>query len=317
MSDLLMGIDMIILAVADVYYNDYFPSFSTNWRNGPLCKLASCLSILSSEASVFLITLITFDRFIGVTFPFARIKLKRKSAWACVTFIWITCIIFSVVPVQLSEKASELLEVSEVCVGVPIVRRPVVVVNTEVAEIVSTDVEVNYSFQTTGSVSSSAVYFGSPNSGTFDLKYKEKLSYSLYSTSLLIGNKLATYFSIVIFIGVNLTCFVFIAVMYIGMYTAARKSAKNVGRNHSNSNEEIRMTVKMSAIVLTDFFTWVPLTIACILVQANYIEIHPVVYAWTVAFIIPINSAINPFLYTLITLIQNKNSDSFRGHTTK
>ena len=67
------------------------------------------------------------------------------------------------------------------------------------------------------------------------------------------------------------------------------------------------MAIKMSAIVFTDFMTWVPLIIVCILVQFQLITVDPLVYVWTVAFIIPINSAINPFLYTFITLIQDRN----------
>ena len=60
------------------------------------------------------------------------------------------------------------------------------------------------------------------------------------------------------------------------------------------------MGAKMSVVVFTDFFTWVPLVIVCILVQSRMISVDPVIYAWTVAFILPINSAINPFLYTIV-----------------
>ena len=52
-SDFLMGVGMMILASADIYYSYDFPSFSSIWRDSFLCKTAAGLSILSSEASVF------------------------------------------------------------------------------------------------------------------------------------------------------------------------------------------------------------------------------------------------------------------------
>ena len=63
------------------------------------------------------------------------------------------------------------------------------------------------------------------------------------------------------------------------------------------------MAVKMSIVVLTDFFCWVPLAVVCLLVQCGVFTVGPEMYAWTVGLILPINSALNPFLYTLATLI--------------
>ena len=60
-----------------------------------------------------------------------------------------------------------------------------------------------------------------------------------------------------IFIGVNLLCFAIITVMYAQMFKTSAKSFKMAGRWDLKVNErkEIRMAIKMSAIVLTDFFT--------------------------------------------------------------
>ena len=53
MSDLLMGVYMVIIASADVYFGDYFPMNSESWRSGILCRLSGSISIMSSEGSVF------------------------------------------------------------------------------------------------------------------------------------------------------------------------------------------------------------------------------------------------------------------------
>ena len=56
MSDLLMGIYMIIIASADVYYGQYFPMNAEHWRSSVLCRIAGTLAITSSEASVLFVT---------------------------------------------------------------------------------------------------------------------------------------------------------------------------------------------------------------------------------------------------------------------
>ena len=63
------------------------------------------------------------------------------------------------------------------------------------------------------------------------------------------------------------------------------------------------MTMKVAAIVATDFFCWAPIIILGILVQTRIIALGPSVYAWLVTCVVPINSAINPYLYTISELI--------------
>ena len=39
LSDLLMGVNMLLLAIGDVYYGEYFPSYSHSWRHGFVANL--------------------------------------------------------------------------------------------------------------------------------------------------------------------------------------------------------------------------------------------------------------------------------------
>ena len=66
------------------------------------------------------------------------------------------------------------------------------------------------------------------------------------------------------------------------------------------------MTIKVSAIVLTDFLCWFPVCLIGVLVQIGLVELPNSVFAWVATFVLPINSAINPFLYTLVTIISEK-----------
>ena len=68
----------------------------------------------------------------------------------------------------------------------------------------------------------------------------------------------------------------------------------------------MRLTRKIIAIVATDFVCVFPLIVLGILVQLRLIELPASVYAWSVTVVLPINSAINPYLYTIAEIIVNK-----------
>ena len=296
LSDLLMGVSMVLLASADAYFGVYFPSYANSWRLGPLCKLVGILSILSSEASVFFITLISIDRYLAVKNTFSSRRLGSTSVRVCVGMVWFVAGISSVVPTLLFSVYPNFYEVSEVCVGIPLVKRPIkTLLNSSVQ--IQTTFEFDYHF---------ASVFGLEDF-ILDITLIKTRQTDIvsFSRSTISSYQIATYVSIVIFIVVNLMCFIFVAYCYISLFLIARASAKAASRNQGLQNE-LKMAMKMSAVVLTDFFCWMPLIFLCILVQFGVIVVSAELYAWTVAFIFPINSSINPFLYTLSSLISDR-----------
>ena len=76
-ADFLMGIYMLIIASADVYYGDYFPAKTETWRNSSMCLAASTLAMVSSESSILLVTLISLDRLMGIRFTFSKLTVIK------------------------------------------------------------------------------------------------------------------------------------------------------------------------------------------------------------------------------------------------
>ena len=302
-SDSLMGMSMLLLAAFDVYYADYFPSYSDTWRHDGFCNVVGVLSILSSEASVFFITLISIDRCQGATSPFGSYRLRSTSVRICSTLIWSVSIALSIIPVLMTRSYPEVFQLSEVCVGIPLVMRPIGQPTNSVIPIDTVDFSLKYYTRVyySGYHIDQSKYYSNLNL-PFEININNGTTNFLHMTSIISGYKLATYFSIIVFIGINMICFLTVAGLYIAIFVTAKRSARNAGRSRSHG-EEFRMAAKMSVLVFTDFFTWVPLVIACILAQSRVISVDPVLYTWTVALILPINSAINPFLYTLATAI--------------
>ncbi len=121
-SDLLMGIYMLLIASCDIYFGDSFPMQAETWRISITCRVAGTLSILSSEASVFFITLISIDRFINIRFPYSSNKLRKKLVIKIITFLWVISFIFAVVPSLLAGTNYKFYDISHVCIGLPLAK---------------------------------------------------------------------------------------------------------------------------------------------------------------------------------------------------
>ncbi len=92
---------------------------------------------------------------------------------------------------------------------------------------------------------------------------------------------------------------------YTAIFIEARKTTRESGQSQRHQ-EEICMALRMSLLVLSDFCCWVPVGILSILVQADVVEVSPRAYAWIAKFVLPINSTLNPFLYTFASLSFDK-----------
>ncbi|XP_070570739.1 uncharacterized protein [Ptychodera flava] len=84
--------------------------------------------------------------------------------------------------------------------------------------------------------------------------------------------------------------------MYISVRFSTRAAGVNSTRNTKNAT---KIAKRMTLIVLTDFCCWVPITVMGILALTDTVTIPGSVYAWTAVFILPVNSAMNPILYTI------------------
>ena len=281
MSDFLMGIYLFIVLSADLYYTDFFPSHSEWWRYSPLCRLAGTLSVLSSEASVFLITLISVDRFMGIKWPFSKRRLRTKRARMVLAILWVVALILSITPSMIAGVNEDFYDVSEVCIGLPISRYATFDNRT-----------VSQTFETGKYV----------NTDIWQFVSGIEVSVNQHTKS---GSRVGMYFSIAMFVGLNFVSFLIVAVCYIGMFITRIQSNKDLERTLIGK-DEIALAKKSAIILLTDFFCWMPIVVLSILVQSGAVTVSPVVYAWIATFVLPINSSINPFLYTLATIMYNR-----------
>ncbi|XP_071499934.1 uncharacterized protein [Diadema antillarum] len=260
-SDFLMGVYMLILAIMDVVIGEtyFWEGRADEWRASVTCQIAGFISFLSSEASVFLVTLISIDRFICIVFPFSERRLGVGLARVVVAIIWLASILLGMVSVLVYYLNPDAYSLSDVCVGLPLIRK-------------HTDFNAKLDDHTLS-------------------QYNHILFRTVASSSS------ATWqFSIAVFLGINFISFIIILICYVAIFIKVRFARAEAGRR---ADDDIKMALKMSLIVGTDFFCWMPIIILGILVQADFITLTSDIYAWLVVFVLPINSSLNPYLYTI------------------
>ncbi|OCT96973.1 relaxin receptor 1 [Xenopus laevis] len=110
----------------------------------------------------------------------------------------------------------------------------------------------------------------------------------------------AQIYSVIIFLGVNLAAFIIIVFSYSSMFYSIHRTAIMATEIHNHIKKEMTLAKRFFFIVFTDALCWIPIFILKLL-SLLQVEIPGSISSWVVIFILPINSALNPILYTITT----------------
>ncbi|KAI5099183.1 relaxin/insulin-like family peptide receptor 2b precursor, partial [Silurus meridionalis] len=103
-----------------------------------------------------------------------------------------------------------------------------------------------------------------------------------------------------IFLGLNLVAFLIITISYSSMFYSIYKTGINATELRSRLHKDVAVANRFFFIVFSDALCWIPIFLVKILSLLE-VEIPGTITSWVVIFILPINSALNPILYTLTT----------------
>ncbi|KAI1285100.1 putative G-protein coupled receptor [Halotydeus destructor] len=123
-------------------------------------------------------------------------------------------------------------------------------------------------------------------------------------------------YSVALFLVTNLIAFLIIVGCYFYMYDRVKASSRRLTRLMARQVRETQVGRQMALIVMTNFCCWCPIIVMGLLSIAGY-TLPPSVYSWTAVFILPLNSATNPVIYTLAhyrpSFFQAQKRDSLSG----
>lgn len=226
----------------DVKWQGQYFKHDIKWRSGLGCQITGALSMLSSEVSVLILTMITLDRLICIVFPFRFKRLTYRAAvFGCIG-VWIFGTVISLVPIS----------------------------------------GVHYFYGESGDVG-----FYSRSAVCLPLQ-------------LSAGREAGWEYSVAFFVGLNSISFIFILVAYISMFWTVKRVSRAV--RSTNLNKESALAKRFAFIVMTDFCCWMPIIIINILsLTENFYDPNKIAYVWIAVFALPLNSSLNPILYTFST----------------
>lgn len=256
-SDFIMGLYLVVIGSVDTYYRGRYFIFSEEWKRSSLCQFCGFLSTLSSEASVFILTIMTADRYVAISHPLRNISLKLSGAYKALAIIWTLAFLLSIIPLTGLDYFHDFYARSGVCLPLH-----------------------------------------------------------------LTAEKPAGWeYSVFVFLVLNLVSFIGIFVLYFLMFIKI-KQTNNILVGTRQNTATASIGSRMVFIVLTDFVCWIPIIIIGI-ASLSGMQASPTVYAWVAVFVLPLNSALNPILYTLSTTnfrrnvnaTVRKNSHKLQGMT--
>ncbi|EDV19373.1 uncharacterized protein TRIADDRAFT_62192 [Trichoplax adhaerens] len=99
------------------------------------------------------------------------------------------------------------------------------------------------------------------------------------------------------YVVITLICWLITCFLYVHMFIAIYKTSKAVSAvSHNNSK---RIAIRLFAIVITDLISWLPYYVYMAQIMVKPTIAGSVVLQFAIVLALPINSAINPYLYTV------------------
>ncbi|XP_055889651.1 relaxin receptor 1-like isoform X2 [Biomphalaria glabrata] len=111
-------------------------------------------------------------------------------------------------------------------------------------------------------------------------------------------------FNFVVFVGVNFVLFLLIALGQVAIFvniTRRKQTLSCLKQNRIRRLEDLGVAKKLAFVAMSDFMCWFPIGVIGYFSMKGH-TFDRDVYAWFAVFVLPINSALNPIIYTIPAL---------------
>ncbi|XP_071043338.1 relaxin receptor 1 [Parasteatoda tepidariorum] len=231
-ADLLMGIYLIAIGAQDVSFRDKYNEYAHGWMSSWHCTTCGIVAMGSSEVSVLILSLITFERYRCIRSNIRVITIS--GARNILGVIWAVGFTLAILPA------------------------------------------FNW-YDEQGFYTSNGLCFPLHIDDPFMLGWQ---------------------YSAFVFFGINFPAVVLIIILYGNMFSLIKHNRGSARPVNLSQNEDTILAIRFFFIVLTDCLCWIPIVVIKMLALTG-INISHTLYACVVVFILPINSALNPLLYTI------------------
>jgi len=106
-SDMIMGLYLIIIGYMDARFRNVYHENSGNWVKSWECALSGMLAMTSCEVSILILTFMSIERFLLISDPFGHHKLDTKNVIFCLYVIWLVGCAIAIFPVILFHSSTK------------------------------------------------------------------------------------------------------------------------------------------------------------------------------------------------------------------
>ena len=293
-ADFIMGVYLITIAVYSQAFSGIYGSVDFEWRSSIKCSIIGSLSVISSQASCFFMVVLTTFRLINVCNPITSRNSSLVPWKLCLVGTWVLSICISIIPmagvapsyfvhsISFSSRFHQtgLIEISRLK---QFMCRYAFLSKTTLKDYGSELESIEKFLQSNLPDSLPVKMFG----------YYGETSVCMPRFYVAQGERSWEY--TLSLITLNLLCFAFIVVSYVKIYLRSNKSSSNIRSNRS-TQQATTMQKRIGRIIATDFCCWIPI---CIMAYIRLVvDFSNIVYQISAVCLLPINSALNPFLFT-------------------
>jgi hypothetical protein len=246
-SDLLMGVYLVVIGIADRMYTGTYLWNEHRWRHSAACSLAGFLSLLSCEVSALIMCLVTLDRFLVLRFPFSQIRFNARSAQVASLVVWCVGLALAAIPLLPVTSHWQFYSQTAICIPLPI---------------------TNNDFP------------GQP-------------------------------FSFAVIIVLNFVLFLCVSVGQVVIYWSVQANSMSTTNFTTTSTttttkpRDVTIARRLITVAMSDFLCWFPIGLLGLLAWRG-VPIPGGVSVGMAVYVLPLNSALNPFLYTLNVIMERR-----------
>ena len=292
-ADFIMGVYLLTIAAYSESFSGRYGEVDHEWRSSIKCSIIGSLVVISSQASCFLMVVLTAFRLQNVIYAIKSLNSSLRRWIICVVTAWILSFIIGIVPIISSYFTHSFSfsstfhngnldssQLTEFACRVAALSNQTIKYNwnefQSVKEFVENDLPQNISVEMFG-------YYGQT---------------SICLPRFYVASGASSWEFTIFIITVNFLSFVFIAVGYIWIVQHSSKSSANVRKvqNNRSNAQAARMQQRIARIIVTDFCSWIPI---CFMAYVRLgVKFSDIAYQISAVLLLPINSALNPFLFT-------------------
>ena len=309
----IMGIYLITIASYDVSFSGFYSKVDREWRSSLKCSVIGSLAVISSETTCFLLVVLTAFTLKNITQTKESLNASLRPWTICIIAAWLFAFFLGIVPIlpQTSQYFLHSFSYSSrfqngswyiadleqfACRLSALNNKTIQFIQFTGNKFQSVEFQV-INFQFTGNKFQSVERFVA---GRFPNDASVKLFGYYGETSVCMPRFYVAYgessweFTLAV-ITLNFLCFVFVAVSYLIIHKHSIAFSANLKTNRSN-NQAATVQKRIARIIVTDFCCWIPI---CVMAYVRLgVEFSDIAYQISAALLLPINSAMNPILFS-------------------